>query len=231
MDVLTAERLAEVLQEPNILLLTQVLRVLGTERCLDLLADTLTLEANGGMLTHTGARRRTPGGVFLQLVRERTTPKERWRLFPGPAQHQSPSRPQAPSWEEIQTLSETLKAEPPGEAKGMKATLVGRPGKVETRQTCVVFQMQGRPPGPLPKGLPPIPNTPPLTWTVIVALRQWNRVKDSLTSNADDQLIIEGYPMLQGTQPVLMAQSCVSMQQQRAQKQAQQAAMAQQATD
>ena len=223
MDVLTAETLAEVLQEPNVLLLKQVLRVLGEERCIDLLTETLTLEANGGMPTRAGDRQRTPGGAFIQLVRDRTTPKERWRLFPGPAQHQTPYRPQAPSWDEIQMIIEILKAEPPGEAKGMKATLVGRPGKVDTRQTCVVFRMQGRPPGPLPKGLPPIPNTPPLTWTVIVALRQWNRVKDSLSSNADDQLIIEGYPMLQDTQPVLLAQSCVSMQQQRAQKQAQQA--------
>ena len=227
MDVLTADRLAEVLQEPNVLLLKQVLHVLGEERCIDLLTETLTLEANGGMLTRAGDRRRTPGGVFLHLVRDRTTPKDRWRLFPGQAQHQSPSRPQAPSWEEIQKIIDTLQAQPPGEARGMKATLVGRPGKVETRQTCVVFQMQGRPPGPLPKGLPPIPGTSPLTWTVIVALRQWNRVKDSLSSNADDQLIIEGYPMLQGTQPVLLAQSCVSMQQQRAQKQAQQAAVEQ----
>ena len=33
---------------------------------------------------------------------------------------------------------------------------------------------------------------------------------------------IWGYPLMQGTQHVLMAQSCVSMVQQRAQKQAQQ---------
>jgi hypothetical protein len=55
----------------------------------------------------------------------------------------------------------------------------------------------------------------------MVALRQWNRVKESLTAHPDDQLIIEGYPLMQGTQHILLAQSCVSMQQQRAQKQAQ----------
>jgi len=60
-----------------------------------------------------------------------------------------------------------------------------------------------------------------MTWNVMVAIRQWNRVKDSVTSNPDDQLIIEGYPLMQGTQHVLLAQSCVSMLQQRAQKQAQ----------
>ena len=60
-----------------------------------------------------------------------------------------------------------------------------------------------------------------MTWHVMVALRQWNRVKDSLAANQEDQLIIEGYPALQGTEHVLLAQSCVSMLQQRAQKQAQ----------
>lgn len=103
----------------------------------------------------------------------------------------------------------------------MKVTLIGQPGTVETRQQCVVFRMQGKPPGPLPKGLPSIPPQPPLTWTVMVALRQWNRVKDNLTAHQDDQLLIEGYPLMQGSQPVLLAQSCVSMLQQRTLKQAQ----------
>jgi hypothetical protein len=103
----------------------------------------------------------------------------------------------------------------------MKLTLIGRPGKVETRGQAVVFRMQGKPPGALPRGLPPVPAQAPLTWNVMVALRQWNRVKDSLAAHQDDQLIIEGYPLMQGTQPVLLAQSCVSILQQRAQKQAQ----------
>jgi hypothetical protein len=60
-----------------------------------------------------------------------------------------------------------------------------------------------------------------MTWTVMVALRQWNRVKDSLMGNQDDQLIIEGYPLMQGTQHVLLAQGCTSVVLQRAQKQAQ----------
>src|SRR5690349_12103950 len=82
--------------------------------------------------------------------------------------------------------------DPTGDARSMKVTLIGRPGTVETRQQCVVFRMQGKPPGSLPKGLPPVPNAPPLTWTVMVALRQWNRVKDSLTMHQDDALIVEG---------------------------------------
>ena len=42
MDALTVEKLAEVLQEPNRPLLTQVLRTLGTDRTTAILADTRT---------------------------------------------------------------------------------------------------------------------------------------------------------------------------------------------
>jgi hypothetical protein len=72
----------------------------------------------------------------------------------------------------------------------MKLTLIGKPGQVETRGQAVVFRMQGRPPGALPKGLPPVPAQPPLTWTVMVALRQWNRVQESVTTNQEDLVII-----------------------------------------
>lgn len=227
---LTAATLAEVLQEENVPLLRQVLLVLGAARTADLLMQTLQCEADGGMLTKDGTRRRTPGGTFFQLVRQQASPKERRRLFPqlAPQPGQGQAQPQPPlpvlTWEEVPAIIETLATAPAGEARTMKVTLIGRPGKVETRQQCVVFRIQGKPPGPLPKGLPPVPAQPPLTWTVMVALRQWNRVKESLAANQEDQLILEGYPLMQGTQPVLLAQSCVSMLQQRALKQAQQQA-------
>ena len=158
-------------------------------------------------------------------MKDRATPQERRRLFPRPTASRGQGQPQAAApgltWDEARSLIQTLTTEPPGEARTMKLTLIGRPGKVETRGQAVVFRMQGKPPGALPRGLPPVPTQAPLTWNVMVALRQWNRVKDSVAANQDDQLIIEGYPLMQGAQPVLLAQSCVSMLQQRAQKQAQ----------
>ncbi len=224
MDALTIDTLAEALQEPNRPLLTQVLRLLGTDRTTAILAETLTCEANGGMLTKDGTRRRTPGGVFFQLVRQQASPQERWRLFPHPAPQYGQGQPTTLTWEEAPSLMQTLATEPPGEARTMKLTLIGRPGKVETRGQAVVFRMQGKPPGALPRGLPPMPSTPALTWNVMVALRQWNRVRESLAGNLDDQLIIEGYPLMQGSEHVLLAQSCTSVALQRAQKQAQQPA-------
>ena len=225
MDEITVDKLAEVLQEPKKNLLTKVLRTLGPERTTAILADTLQQEAAGGVLTKDGTRRRTAGGVFFQLVKAQATRQERRRLFPRPTPQQGQARPKEPpqalAWDEVSPILETLATHPAGEARTMKLTLIGRPGKVEMRSQAVVFRMQGKPPGPLPRGLPPVPTTPPMTWNVMVAIRQWNRVKDSVTSHPDDQLILEGYPRMQGTQHVLLAQSCVSMLQQRAQKQAQ----------
>jgi hypothetical protein len=228
MDALTVEKLAEILQEPKVPLLRQVLRTLGQDRCAALLADTLTCEASGGMRTKDGTRRRTPGGVFFQLVKERATRQERQRLFsrstPQPHKAPAPARPhahpQVPTWDEVQALVPTL---PQGEAT-VKLTLIGRPAleAVQTRPTYIAFRMQGKAPGPLPKGLPPVPDQHPITWLVVIALRQWNRVQDSLAAHADDTLIIEGHPVVAGDGThVLLAQNCTSTVQQRAKKQAQ----------
>src|SRR5207253_8807171 len=119
MDALTVDTLAEILQEPNRPLLTQVLRMLGQDRCRVILEDTLQCEANGGMLRRDGTHRRTPGGVFFQLVKERVTPPERRRLFPRPApqRHRTPAlsqgQPQFPTWDEVRAIVDTL---PLGEA-------------------------------------------------------------------------------------------------------------------
>lgn len=236
MDDLTIDQLADALQEPNRPLLHQVLRIMGQARTTALLAETLQCEATGGLLTADGTRRRTPGGVFFHLARQQASPKERQRLFPrpGPYKHHAPSAghdtsvgvppSQVLPWDEVFPMIQTLATHLPGEARTMKLTLIGRPGPVEVRGQAVVFRMQGKAPGPLPKGLPPLPRTPALTWNVLVALRQWNRVKDSVATNQEDQLIIEGYPVLQGTEHVLLAQNCTSVAMQRARKAGQQAA-------
>jgi hypothetical protein len=101
MDILTADRLAETLQEPKKSLLAKVLRTLGQERCLAIFTEACTIEAHGGMLTSAGDRRRTPGGTFFHLVRQQCSKQERARLFPYPSAKQAqqqapPARPDAP---------------------------------------------------------------------------------------------------------------------------------------
>jgi hypothetical protein len=100
MDTLTADRLAEALQEPKKSLLAKVLRTLGPERCQAIFTEACTIEANGGMLTSAGDRRRTPGGTFFHLVRQQCSKQERARLLPYPSAKQAqkqapPVRPDA----------------------------------------------------------------------------------------------------------------------------------------
>jgi hypothetical protein len=45
----------------------------------------------------------------------------------------------------------------------------------------------------LPKGLPPVPATP-TNYMIVVQQKQWNKVKEAM-QNADDALIVEGYPV------------------------------------
>jgi hypothetical protein len=77
----TVKRLAKLLHEPEHKALARVLKVLGEERCVLLLADALTVEHEGGLWLKDRSRKRTLGGVFLQLCREQATPEERRAMF------------------------------------------------------------------------------------------------------------------------------------------------------
>ncbi len=208
--------IAATLQEPNVQLIRRVVKVLGEARAQAILADTLTIEAAGGLLTADQTRRRTPGGVFFYQVKATTPRKLRLRIFPpmeGGAQ-------QPCTWRDVHEAVETLTGTPPGEVRTVKLTLIGRPTATQMRGQAVLFQLTGTPPGTLPKGLPPLPRRP-VVWTVVVALRHWNRVKESLAAHPEDQLVLEGYPLIDQDRPVLLVQSCRSVAMQRAQKAAQ----------
>lgn len=80
-ETVTVKELATVLREPERFMLVRTLKVLGPERCIAILVETLTCEAEGGMWLKDGSRKRTLGGIFLQLCRERSTPEERRQIF------------------------------------------------------------------------------------------------------------------------------------------------------
>ena len=87
MDALTVDTLAEVLQEPNRPLLTQVLRTLGQICCRAILGDTLQCEANGGMLTTDGTIGvSATGNLNQKLLNEITQalPEGTWELVCHP---------------------------------------------------------------------------------------------------------------------------------------------------
>jgi len=70
----TISRIAETLgetEERQRRQIARVVEVLGMELALALLDETLQIEASGGMTTADGSRRRTPGGVYLTLLKQR----------------------------------------------------------------------------------------------------------------------------------------------------------------
>jgi hypothetical protein len=109
--------------------------------------------------------------------------------------------------------------QPIGEAKTVKITLVVQ------QQSCVVMAMKGQAPPALPKGLPTPPVNSAITWAVFIANQQWDKVKESITNNADDQLMLEGYPLIdpKSGSGVVLATSCKSVMQEKAHREAKQA--------
>jgi hypothetical protein len=215
------ETFAAALQEPHTALIARVIKVLGAERAETFLAAAQAIEADGGMRRTDGGGRRTPGGVFFALIRQHVTAKERYRIFgwvPEAQKAQEAAEP-ACTWDAVQQARATF-VDPPQEAT-MKLTLIGRPGTTQRRGQAIIFQLQGQAAPTLPKGLPlPPPET--LLWTVLVGLRQWQKVEAQLAADPKDRLLIEGYPCRLGDQLALLAMNCQSIGAQQARKAAQQ---------
>ena len=49
------------------------MEIVGVDVALDLFNKTKDIESKGGMMIKNGERRRTPGGVFMQLLRDAGT--------------------------------------------------------------------------------------------------------------------------------------------------------------
>lgn len=136
---LDAAAVAAQLNETDPGALAQIARIMermGDEFVATALADTLRVEAEGGLLTEDKQRRRTPGGVFFYLVRGRVSAEDRKALFPRPPRQAKPAPPAsvALSDTERQALYNQLKTRS-GVATNMKLTLIGRPAKILKRDT------------------------------------------------------------------------------------------------
>jgi hypothetical protein len=220
------KQVAEALNEPNMALIRRIITVIGVERTQAFLTQTQEKLAEGGLLRKDG-QPRTAGGVFFYLARGGISKEERRQLFPYKKKTKRPGQaneqPQAPglTWQEaIPFIAQVIQSI--GEAKNVKITLIGRPGNVVQQPTCVLVSMKGKEPGSLPKGLPAPPEGSAITWAVFIATKQWAKVSESVQNNADDQLIVEGYPVVDTKRGVgvVLASSCKSVLLDRAEREA-----------
>lgn len=68
-DDKVTDEIAHRLQEPKKDLIERVVSAIGKKKAIELLGETATLEESGGVYTMDGSRRRTPGGVYLNLLK------------------------------------------------------------------------------------------------------------------------------------------------------------------
>jgi hypothetical protein len=148
---------------------------------------------------------------------QRTPPSEAAVKTPTAPVRRDPVEPPM-TWEEAKALiAQSIKS--PGKARTVKLTLIGRPQKVIAQKDCVVVSLKGKEPPSLPKGLPPVPEGSAITWAVFIVNKQWHKVKASIEANADDALIIEGYPIVgKNGVAAVMATNCRSVMMERAQR-------------
>ena len=71
------KEMANKLQEPKTELMIGVLELVGRNVALELYKRTQQIESEGGMMIKNGSRRRTPGGLYLQLLRDISREDER----------------------------------------------------------------------------------------------------------------------------------------------------------
>jgi hypothetical protein len=222
-----AHTIAETLNETVLgaqIEIEQIVLAFGVERAQALLNDALAIEQAGGEMLPSGERRRTPGGVFFRLARDRAqTDNERYatlpiylkkklkkangaaiqpnvapadgsQLSPRPVSAAVPVAPTRPTfvWAERQSVYQGLSTEK-GRATTVKATIIGRPAKIDERQNVVValFEQTHKLPLGLPKGVPQ-PPAEPTTYVTYIGAKQWRTVAEALRADPSETLVIEG---------------------------------------
>uniref|UniRef100_A0A6J0TJ84 Phosphorylated adapter RNA export protein n=1 Tax=Pogona vitticeps TaxID=103695 RepID=A0A6J0TJ84_9SAUR len=64
-----ADEIAYRLCEPKKELIARIVKIIGKKKSIELLMETAEVEQNGGLFIVNGTRRRTPGGVYLNLLK------------------------------------------------------------------------------------------------------------------------------------------------------------------
>jgi hypothetical protein len=180
-----AEALGETEPQP-LEQIRRLIKIMGTDFALDLLRETQAVEAAGGLFLERENRRRTPGGVFFFLARNRMTKPQRGKVFGGPVTSEKAPVQPLDLPEALHALTQQF-----GKASTVKLTVIGRPTQVVDRGEVVTFGLVSDKSPALPKGLPAPPQQ--TKYLVLVAKKQWNKVA-GVVKDAEDVLIVEGYP-------------------------------------
>jgi len=201
-----AAQLGETEPEPQ-RQIRRAVRILGEERVRAVVAQTLEVEAAGGMMLPDGSRRRTPGGVFFYLLRGEVGQKEWYRVFrPRTTGHGAGAQgsAQGAGTDAMATgatpfdgatfgaaAAEAMNGA--GEATTVKLTLIGKPGTVVERGDVVLVALRSEKIPTFPTGVP-APSSSTTDYMALVGRKQWGKVAQALAGDPADKVIVEGYP-------------------------------------
>lgn len=168
--------------------ITQILEHMGPEFVQELLSEVEKIEADGGLMTDDGSRRRTKGGVFFYLAKGKMPAEARQTVFPNFGQ-----RGKFIEWEErMEYVQQLIEADKHGEMRYVSLTLHGRPGQVIVEDNTVITTIaHEHRRTPLARGIPHPPEAPTY-YTVYMASKQWEAVEETLRKYKADRLIVEG---------------------------------------
>lgn len=190
-----ARQLGETEPKPHYQI-ARIIMFCGLEFAQEVTEAALQVEAGGGMMTLDGERRRTPGGIFFHLARERMPDDVCQEIFypwRAAARRKAAFESQfSPfEWENRAQVLAGVLAER-GKVSDVKVTLTGRADRLERRQNLVIIALEDDVPARLnvPAGVPePAPDA--VIYTVYISSSQWIRVEESL-EDPEDELVIEG---------------------------------------
>lgn len=184
-----AKELADLLSEKHHGVIGQIRRIIqlrGVNFTREMYAATLEIETNGGMMLPDNSRRRTPGGVFLSLIRSKLNDDEKKQIFYGNAKAGIPLL----SWTNRIGIIQSLQAEQ-GTIKSLTVSLRGRPERIQKCAEVVIITLSDEPTiHNLPRGIPRPPSIPTVV-VVYVAIEQWEKVEATMT-HSSNRLLVEG---------------------------------------
>jgi hypothetical protein len=206
--------------------LARIVCVLGARRAQAFLNRTRDIETQGGLMTRDGSRRRTPGGVYLHLVKQETRGTPAYApIFGAPPWKQGGQRSKTPRPVAVWT-DEMLVAAfghlQYGKVNQVKIVVTGRPARVEQQGLAMIVGLRSERAPSLPRELPPAPTG--TSYAVFMARRHWAAVAPALKRDPEDILVIEGLPTLHPKFPqgvVVYASMVTTRALQRARKEAQ----------
>ena len=164
----------------------------GREFVAKKLEETEKVEAEGGMKTESGKRRRTKGGVFFYLAKGDMKWKVRNMIFPNFGQK---NHGRVLEWHEREDhITPLLDEDKAGSAQQIDITLTGRPGEVNilNENSVVTTIRHDYRLTLLPRGVPQPMQPTSTLYTVYMDHDDWQKVNDTLSEDDEALLTVTG---------------------------------------